>query len=214
MESVEQYSRRSRGSGSKELGVAMIRCVENFVSVKQFKNGVLSAVASNSALDRMGEVIMPSAFSKSLKTYRLNPVILSNHIHRSLMGNPTIIGSAKTIDVVDDELVFDMTFAQIQIAKEWESLFKDGHARAFSVGFIPLAGEMKDINDEPVYVHTEVELLEISAVGVPANPEALVLQIEDLAKVIKTAEKVLSPDTISQVRLKVLLQNLITKTRS
>ena len=192
----------------------MIRCVENFASVKQFKDGVLTAVASNSAIDRMGEVIMPSAFKKSLKTYRTNPVILSNHIHRSLTGHPTIIGSAKSIDVIDDELVFDMTFAKIEIAKDWESLYEDKHARAFSVGFIPIAGKTRDIDGVDVFHHTEVELLEISAVAVPANPEALALQIEGLVKAIETAEKMLDPDAVSHVRLSVLLQNLITKTRS
>ena len=157
---------------------------------------------------------MPSAFSKSLDTYRKNPVILSNHIHRSLMGNPTIIGSAKSIEIKDDALVFEMTFAQIPIAKEWESLFEDGHAKAFSVGFIPVAGKTRDIDGVDVFHHTEVELLEISAVGVPANPEALASQMEGLVKAIECAEKMLSPDAVNQVRLSVLLQNLITKTRS
>ena len=147
--------------------------VVNFVSVKAIKDNSLTAVASNATIDRDGESILPTAFLNHLDLFRGNPVILANHTHRSLDGFPTIIGSADRIEVKDDALEFDMTFATTPLAQQWQSLFTEKHAKAFSVGFIPVNGELKEIDDHSVYVHTEVELLEISAVGVPSNPDAL-----------------------------------------
>jgi hypothetical protein len=45
--------------------------------------------------------------------------------------------------------------------------------RAFSIGFIPKQSEFRIINGERVRVHTEIELLELSAVAVPSNRDAL-----------------------------------------
>jgi HK97 family phage prohead protease len=93
-------------------------------------------------------------------------------------GMPTIIGSADTVEIENEALVFQMRFATTDIAKAWQSLYEDGHAKAFSVGFIPMEGGWKEQGDESVYVHTRVELLEISAVAVPANPEAVTRGID------------------------------------
>ena len=106
-------------------------------------------------------------------------------------GTPTIIGSADKIEIEDDALAFEMRFARTPIAKEWQSLYEDGHARAFSVGFIPKEGEWKEQGDQSVYVHTKVELLEISAVAVPANPEAVTrgLDPDELNKLVDARVK-------------------------
>lgn len=156
-----------------------IKSVGNFATVKgKVEGGKLTAVASSASVDRDGEVILPSAFAKHLDRYRANPVILASHTHRSPDGTPTIIGSATRIAIEEATLVFDMAFARTPLAQQWQSLYEDGHARAFSVGFIPIAGEWKEQAEGNVYVWTEVELLEISAVPVPANPEALVRDLD------------------------------------
>lgn len=159
----------------------LIKSVGNYMKVVSCKEGKLSAVASDATEDRDGEVILPAAFGKSLDRYRANPVILAAHTHRSLDGTPTIIGSATRIDVTQDALTFDMLFAKTPLAQQWQSLYEDGHARAFSVGFIPKEGEWKQAADggRGVYVHTEVELLEISAVPVPANPNATARDVDE-----------------------------------
>ena len=166
----------------------MIKCVENYAMVKKAENGKLTAVASNARKDRDGEVILPSAFTQHLESYRANPVILASHAHRSFDGTPTIIGSADKIALQDDALVFEMTFAKTDLADQWRSLYENGHARAFSVGFIPMAGDWKEQDGDSVYVHTEVELLEISAVAVPANPDAVSRSVDEkiLEKLIDT----------------------------
>ncbi len=150
-----------------------IKSVDNFLTVKTVKSGKLTAVASTAGIDRDGEVVLPIAFLNRLDRYRANAVILAAHTHRTGDGTPTIIGRADRIAVEGDALVFEMTFAQIPIARQWQSLFEQGFAKAFSIGFIPIDGGFEQRDGQTVYVHTEVELLEISAVAVPANPEAL-----------------------------------------
>lgn len=148
------------------------KIVDNFCTVTSKKaDGLLSAVASTGTLDRDGEIVAPSAFLLHLDRYRKNPVILAAHTHRSADGRPTIIGSADRVEVKDGALEFDMRFSGTAVGQEWKKLFDEGHARAFSIGFIPKAGAFDKARG--AYVWTEVELLEISAVAVPANPEAL-----------------------------------------
>jgi len=145
------------------------------------ENGELDAVASTGALDRQGEIIEPGAWANSLPAYRENPVILATHLHRLTTGDSPVIGSVTTIDVDGEALTFHMRFAETDLGKQYASLYRDSHMRAFSVGFAPISGEWRDLNrgagaaggEKRVWVHTEVELWEISAVPVPANPEAL-----------------------------------------
>jgi HK97 family phage prohead protease len=151
-----------------------IKTVGNFAQVAKAEGGRLTAIASNATVDRDNEIVLPSAFLKHLERYRRNPVILAAHTHRSPDGKPTIIGSADEIKIENDALIFTMSFATTAVAKEWQRLFDEGHARAFSIGFLPKAGAFD--KGHQAYVHTEVELLEISAVPVPANPEALRLR--------------------------------------
>lgn len=167
-----------------------IKSIDRFATVVKgsAKDGRLTAVASDETIDRDGEIILASAWLQDLDYFKNNPVILAAHTHRSSDGTPTIVGSADTIGVKDDQLVFDMRFAGIPLALQWRQLYEEGHAKSFSVGFLPLAGEFREIKcnaderrrrrdvtateTQTVYVHTRVELLEISCVAVPANPEA------------------------------------------
>lgn len=149
-----------------------MKFIENFCEVTQIKDGKLSAIASTPVLDRDGEIILPSAFLQHLNTYRANPIVLAYHRHVTPDGTPSIIGKVTKIGVEDNALKFTMDFADTALATEWQSLFQGGYVRSFSVGFIPIAGTYD--TQKQAYVHTEIELLEISAVAVPANPEAIV----------------------------------------
>lgn len=158
----------------------MTKQISNFASVTKIADdGTLSAIASTASMDRDGEVIEPSAFEGNLDLFRKNPVILSQHMHRSANGRPTIIGSAKDVVLTKNQLSFDMTFASTDLGQEWKTLFDEKHARAFSVGFIPLKGETREAKGVKAYHHTEVELLEISAVGVGSNRDALSRGMDD-----------------------------------
>jgi HK97 family phage prohead protease len=134
----------------------------------------ISAIASTKSVDRAGEVIEPSAFGGSIDDFRQNPVLLAGHVYASETGEPTVIGKVEQIRVTGEGLPFSARFAETPLAAQYWQLYEGGFMRAFSVGFIPRRSEMRSVGGEMVRTHTEVELLEVSAVAVPANRDALV----------------------------------------
>lgn len=150
-----------------------------FATVKQIneQDKTLDAVASTTDIDRDNEMILPAAFTASLDSFKANPVILAAHQHRLSTGSSPVIGSVipENIIITDNEVSFKMRFADTPLGEEYWKLYRDKHMRAFSIGFIPLEASYQKIKnkDKPVFVHTEIELLEISAVPVPSNRRAL-----------------------------------------
>jgi len=143
---------------------------------KQFAKGLVMkvnedftlevAVASTGIKDRQGEIIEPTAWR--LDNFKRNPVLQWAHDYRSLP-----IGRVEDIAIEETRLIFKPRFAADidEFAKKVWQMYKGGFLNAFSVGFNP-------IKDKEGDKWTDVELLEISAVPVPANPEALVLARE------------------------------------
>lgn len=139
-------------------------------SVEQTEKG-MRAVASTSTLDRQGESIDQNGWN--LKNFKKNPVLLWAHNH-----DEPPIGTAKNIKVEGEgkkaRLTFEPVFHEItERAKAVKQLFAEGIMNSFSVGFIPVEAEGNTF--------TKAELLEISAVGVPANPEARTMAYKSLA---------------------------------
>lgn len=134
----------------------------------------LVGYASTSVLDRDRELIKTEGWE--LDNFKKNPVILLSHEYRQ-----PPIGKALWIKKDENGLKFKAQFAKTQVAEEVFQLYKDGFMRAFSVGFIPKEWEDGDLEDEkkPRRIYTRQELLEISAVSVPSNPEALVAAVNE-----------------------------------
>lgn len=146
--------------------------------------GTLEAFATTRSRDRDGDIVAPHGVD--VKAFRANPVILATHMHRSLTGHPTVIGSATRIRKTKEGILFKMAWASTPLAMEYRGLYEEGHMRAFSIGFIPVKVKELDIDevrkeepDLPPHVRfprefSKTELLEISAVPVPSNRDALV----------------------------------------
>ena len=139
--------------------------VKKFLGAKLAKsNDSYQIWASTKDEDRDGEIILPTAF-KNLDAYlKNNPVILFGHQH----FQPPV-GRATAGRVTDKGLVLDIVFAETEFGKEIKYLFDEGFMNSFSVGFIPRSW---DVDGENRRVFTDVELLEVSAVPVPANAAA------------------------------------------
>ena len=134
----------------------------------------ITALVSTAAIDRMDEVLDPEG--ADLKNFRKNPVVLWAHTY-----DMPPIGKALWIKNSKDGLLSKVKFAPTAFADEIFGLFKEGFLKAFSVGFLPrkwTSPETKSDKKEPRRVYTDWELLEYSAVPVPANPEALALAIQ------------------------------------
>lgn len=137
--------------------------------VEQTDKGMV-AVASTSSQDRQGDVVHGEGWE--LKSFKKNPVLLWGHDHAELP-----IGTAKRIWVEGTgkkaKLMFEPLFHEVtDKAKAIKRLFQEGILKAFSVGFRPIDSEGNN--------YTKQELLEISAVNVPANAEAMMLAYKSL----------------------------------
>ncbi len=125
--------------------------------------GKLIAVASSEGKDRMGDVIRADGWK--LKNFKKNPVLMFAHKY-----DQPPVGLAKNIRVEAKKLIFEPVFHGItQLSKEVRQMYESVPPimRAFSVGFMALEV------DEEKHEIIQQELLEISAVPVPANAEAL-----------------------------------------
>ena len=122
----------------------------------------LEAIFSTADEDRHGDIVRQNW---DLKMFKKNPVILNSHNYWSATD---VIGKAIKIAVSDGKLSGKIKFAveENPIAKIIFDLYKGGFLNAFSVGFLP-----KEFSDKGEILKSE--LLEISAVSVPANAYAL-----------------------------------------
>lgn len=134
-------------------------------------------VCSSDQVDRYGEIIEPGAYREILPQFMLNPVFMAGHVYVGPAGEPTSIGYWRDLKVTDKGLEGTAWFNQTKLGEDYWQTYKSLSQRAVSVGFISLANEMREMvidgSTQRVRVHTQVELLEISAVAIPANRQSL-----------------------------------------
>ena len=154
------------------------------VGVKQVEGAArtLQFVASTESVDRDGEVLQVTGWQT--ENYAKNPVFLWAHRYdEPPIGKCTKIESSGSL-VMDIEFADAETYPFADIVYR---LYLGGFLNAVSVGFIPIEWETGGKKEgDPKKVFTKQELLELSAVPVPSNPEAL--QQARSAKVITLKE--------------------------
>lgn len=128
----------------------------------------LTFVASDATEDRMGDVVRADGWD--LDAYMSNPVFLWAHDQTR-----TPIGRSTWVGVDNRRLLATVEFAPTEFAQEVEMLYRQRFLRAVSVGFRPRGFVLRKGKSGAVegVEYTKQELLEISAVAVPANPRAL-----------------------------------------
>lgn len=148
------------------------------ISVDPGKREVVSIISTD-AIDRDGEVVLPSGLKK--KNYAGNPVVLVNHNYESLP-----IGKSLWIKTAGDKVLAKTYITdKTQLGQDVFGLLQDGILNAVSIGFVPSksgAPTEKEIKARPELAAAknmirEWELLEYSFVTVPCNPEALTLAV-------------------------------------
>jgi HK97 family phage prohead protease len=168
----------------------LIRKVLPF-EVKGVSDRVLEFVGSTEIPDRDGEVIRADGWD--LKNYRKNPVFMWAHRY-----DQPPIGKALKVKAEDGKLKFKIEFADQEtypFADTVYRLYKGGFMSATSVGFVPKEWEDGDDDKAPKRTYTKQELLELSAVPVPSNPDALVQARESGLITIKEFEAITKPET-------------------
>ena len=138
-------------------------------SISETDGLLTGAVGSTATVDRYGESIDQKSWI--LDEFKKNPVIL--WAHNLTMGEDRPpIGRAVNVEVKGSKLLFDIQFDMADpFAADIFRKYKEKFLNAFSVGFISHKVQESDGEEAPILMDNE--LLELSAVPVPANPEAL-----------------------------------------
>jgi len=157
------------------IGERVIRAaghIDKFQLVADTGKRTMRFVASDESVDRYGDIIRADGWQ--LDNFRKNPVLLFAHNSREpAIGGVTKIAVEGTQLMADVELLDEGVNPTADIV--WACLDK-GFMRATSVGFAP-TGKINSLLDDhgnwTGYEFTSQELLELSVVPVPANPQAL-----------------------------------------
>lgn len=154
----------------------------------------MSFVASNSTRDAYGTRINTSGWD--LERYKKNPIIAYGHKTSAYNDIDNIIGKGD-VYMDGEELIVDITFepeGANQLADKVYQKLQFGTLNAVSVGFLEIGqgkwgeGEEAITGKTPTYYYAGQELLEISVVPIPANPDAVKREFpEDLQKAIDEA---------------------------
>src|SRR5436190_10016731 len=152
---------------------------------------VIDFVSSDATLDRYDEIISPVGWH--LDNYRRNPVFQNAHQYGDIIFT---LGKALVTEVRGGRLFQRIEFAveANPMARIAYALYQGKFLNAVSVGFIPIRWANNDgtefitenaknaeIARKPSRFrrkYLEQELLEVSAVGIPANPNALQLGLK------------------------------------
>ncbi len=167
---AELFSGSSKGGESKEFSAVFTSSIKS-IDVEKRQVRVL---ASDATIDRDGERILPTAFKNHLETYRKNPVILACHQHRLQDGSSPVVGRCVRVWIDKKCLWSIIEFAETALGEEYWQLYSRGFMKAVSVGFNPLQWSDEIEDGRRIRICEEAELLEISCVPVPSNPNALV----------------------------------------
>ncbi len=132
-------------------------------------SAALTFVLSTDDVDRHGDVVAAEGWR--LEAYLQNPVLLWAHDYR----HPAI-GRALSVWTEPHRLLARMEFAPSAFAQEVAALYASGFQWGVSVGFRPIRREERRDPRTGAFLglrYLEQELLEVSAVPVPANRQAL-----------------------------------------
>lgn len=132
----------------------------------------IAYASTYSNADREGDIMVEGCFDKSLEAKARVPMLF-NHNRNEVIGH---------LELSTDEkgLLAKAKFnTDVQRANEVKSLVKNGDIDSMSIGFYVKEHEPLD-RDRPFgsWKMTEVEVVEVSVVTVPSNPEAIITEVK------------------------------------
>lgn len=182
----------------------------------------LSAVVNSARIDRDWEIVAPKAVVAAASEFvATHPVLLSSHSYSSLLRQ---IGEVISVRLrrSDGSTVARNKYYVGEGNQEadwaWNLAAKHGIA-AFSIGFIPKKWETADLMDDDVWAqilageipfrtYTEIELLEISQVLIPSNPDAVARAVSKGLITEAQAESIEGSDDIPVVEVEAAEEDL------
>lgn len=125
---------------------------------------VIKGYANTADKDRVGDVVLPSAFEKTLPEYMENPVVLFQH------NWDKIIGKCVKAEVQKDGLYVECEISGAKDVDDVRTKIAEGSLKTFSIGYNETLSDYDEAHS--CNVVKELELLEISVVTIPCNPKA------------------------------------------
>ena len=149
-----------------------MRTVKALVKQISAEARTVIAVITTTKRDRQGDIVESKGLD--FENFMLNPVVLWAHQYGMLP-----VGKVIEVNKQTKKVSVTVKFATHTFADEVFGLYKDGTLNAWSLGFIP--DEVEALEDAegkaiPLWEGAHIksaEVLELSAVTVPANSEAL-----------------------------------------
>lgn len=145
------------------------------IKMDNMENGTFKVVASDETVDRVGETIKIDAWD--LKNYLKNPIILFGHKYSDM---DDVVWKATKIYVENNALIVEWIFAWTKSWQQLRQLYEEWILKTVSVWFI-----VKERDASNSKIITKAELLELSFVPVPCNPNALSLNKDVLDAMIE-----------------------------
>ena len=164
----------------------------------------MSFIISTDDVDRHGDVIVAEGWR--LDSYLANPVFLWAHDY----ARP-VIGRAVEVWSEPHRLLARMKFAPTGFAQEVALLYRSGYQRGVSVGFKPLRYEERRNDKTGAFLgirFLEQELLETSAVPVPANSQALRKALDQAPRLGEYLRQTVPADTAVDEVVKALRDSI------
>lgn len=125
---------------------------------------VIKGYANTADKDRIGDVVLPSAFKKTLEAYMENPVLLFQH------NWDKVIGKVLKAEITDEGLYIEAEISGAKDVDDVRTKIAEGSLKTFSIGYNELVADYDE--DSACNIVKELELLEISVVTIPCNPKA------------------------------------------
>ena len=131
--------------------------------------------ASTADVDRHGTIIEPRGIDTS--NFENNPVFAWGHDAYDEPDIENILGRVTEYKRTDEAFDIGVEWAPHERAQMARNLVKAGFLSAVSVGFIPDESAMstRSVGEYEVPVYERTELVEVSLVPVPSNPQAVAL---------------------------------------
>lgn len=137
------------------------------IKIKKLKDRVIRFIASTENEDRDGDIMSLSGWD--FENFKKNNPFVWGHDYKS---PENAIGEVVNWETTNKELIMDVRFASTGVNQKADlvyDLYQDNVLKSVSVGFIPKESEPIKGRGRK---YTKQELLELSAVILPSNPEA------------------------------------------
>lgn len=141
------------------------------ISQKKYDGFEHVFVANSGQPDSVNEVIPVGAWN--LDRFKSNGVVLYNHAGYWGNNPDDVIAKGSAFAEGENLMIGINKYDSTDHAQEIKRKVSDGFLNTVSVGFIEKSpGEIVTIGDQQVYKYSNVELLEVSIVNMPADPKA------------------------------------------